>query len=133
MKEVKVEGLERYNELEARITEVTKELKRLWEDKKAIERDTEQAKKKASDLKSAQYDCGDEVVARHKFWSDEGGHKIGKIIRVPDSCFSLAYILTQADGYEHEFHTSSIGFLMNFPVPITEEDYNEIYDKFKNN
>jgi len=133
MKEVKVEGLSEYNELSERLEMLDVKMGIVWEDKEALEKDHARMREEETALIERRYDCGEKVVAKHQFWADKEMRSVAKIIRVPNARLSLAYIVSVPGEEDHEYHTSSVGFLMRFPIPITEEHYNDIYNKFKNN
>ena len=125
MAEIKVEGLAEYNERENNMNELNRRICILYEDKYAIEKECRRLSDEATKMSEERFLWGDKAVKAHSFWTNEGNTEVAKIIRLPDAHFSLAYIVSSASEEEHEYHTTSVGFLMRYPVPITEEEYNK--------
>ena len=111
----------KFNEREKETEDIRKRLNILDEEMKTLS-------KALDKLNNSRYEYSDKVMDNHRYWSNEDGSAIARII--DDEYLSpYVYLASDKDEKDRKYITSSRGILFGYPIPITEEKYYEIYNR----
>lgn len=116
---VELQSISDWKEHERKTKEVEKRLRIVEEERKALIDTLDKLRK---DI----YKYPDIAIKKHKYWAGEDMQSIAKIVL--DEYHSWAFLISNKDEKDGRRFSSSLGVLYNYPIPITEEKYNEIYN-----
>ena len=78
------------------------------------------------------YEIALKILNEHKYWACRKDFKsIAKLDKI-DGKYGARFLVTGEEGIDKPHYSSTYGMIANYPIPITEEKYNEIYNNYKN-
>ena len=116
---VELQSVSDWKEHERKTKEIERRLRVIDEEKEALVNALDV-------LRKDRYKYSDIAIDKHKFWASEDMKSIAKI--VPNKYWDFAFLVSNKEGKDNEYLSSSLGVLYSYPIPITEEKYNEIYN-----
>jgi len=124
---VALESLEGFNELEREYDKLSKEIRKLEEDEVAIkEKLKELVDKRFKIQQEDMYDAAIKAVDGHMYWAvNTNFHQVAKIDKRSPRYY-VRFLVTGKKGVDIPHSSSPVGVIYNYPIPITEEKYNEV-------
>ena len=116
---VELQSVSDWKEHERKTKEIERRLRVIEEEKEALVN-------ALGVLRKDRYKYSDIAIDEHKFWASEDMKSIAKI--VPNKYWDFAFLVSNKEEKDKEYLSSSLGVLYGYPIPITEEKYNEIYN-----
>ena len=116
---VELQSVSDWKEHERKTKEIERRLCIINEEKEALV-------KTLYALRKDRYKYSNIAIDEHKFWASKDMKSIAKIVY--DKYGEFTFLVSNKEGKDKEYHSSSLGVLYSYPIPITEEKYNEIYN-----
>lgn len=74
------------------------------------------------------YTYTDIAVSNHKYWANDDCSMIVKIGNLSGNHIGMEFFVSQKGSKDKKYYSSSLGILMHGDNPISEEEYQKIYD-----
>ena len=130
---VKLDSLAEYEATEKEYHDTIKEMNIIDEEIIALNDKKSRLKKDRDKLDKNRYNTALKVVNEHKFWTlDKKFSAVAKVDKI-ETEYYVKFLVTSEKGVDRQYSSSAAGVLINYPIPITEEKYNEIYTQYKGN
>ena len=128
----KPESFSEFEAFEKEYDDISKQLKILDEDLCALKDKIKRLSDRRYELhENDLYEAAFKVVSEHKYWArDKDFSAVAKVDKI-EGKRSACFLVTGDEGIDRPHYSSTAGVIYNYPVPITEEKYNEVYNWYK--
>ena len=119
--------MEELNNLLEKWHKQTNRLNCLDEEYNALKEKLDSIGKESLEIQQNKYKYTDILISKHKYWANSDFSTIIKVVGSNNNCIGIEFFVSEKGKKDQKFYSSSLGILCHGDVPITEEQYEELY------